>query len=70
MQREPVGSSNLKSVGYDAGTKVLEIEFRSGDIYQYYNVPPDISRGLLNAGSKGTYHHQYIRQFYTFKKLA
>jgi len=37
MQREAVVSSVVSSVGYRDGT--LEIEFVSGNIYRYLNVP-------------------------------
>jgi len=39
MKRQPVESSNLASVGYDAARQILEIEFNHGGIYQYYDVP-------------------------------
>ena len=33
MERQPVDSSNLASVGYDSNSEVLEVEFRkSGDV--------------------------------------
>ena len=39
MQRYSVASSNVAAVGYDPATETLEVEFLSGSIYQYYNVP-------------------------------
>ena len=33
MERIPVESSNLASVGYDSDSLTLEIEFNSGGIY-------------------------------------
>lgn len=39
MQRHEVESSVIRAVGH---TRVLEIEFESGRIYQYYDVPEDI----------------------------
>jgi len=32
MKRETVNSSNLTAVGYDAGKKILDIEFNSGKV--------------------------------------
>lgn len=61
MERIPVQSSNLASVGYNADSLTLEIEFYHGGIYQYYGVPQDIYDGLINAPSKGTYFHQNIK---------
>ena len=68
MNRIPVTSTNLMSVGYEHGT--LEIEFRSGSVYQYYGVPENIYRGLMGASSKGTYHHQHIKNAgFTYKQI-
>ncbi len=39
MDRTSVQSTTLASVGYDVGTHVLELEFRSGEIYRYAAVP-------------------------------
>ena len=39
MNRKPVRSSNISSIGYDSESKTLEIEFHSGGVYQYFNVP-------------------------------
>ena len=36
MERQYVSSSNIASIGYDPDNLVLEIEFLSGAVYQYY----------------------------------
>lgn len=64
MDRVPVASSNLKSVGYDADSETLEIEFHSSGVYQYFGVPQYVYDGLMNASSKGRYFHQNIRNNY------
>ena len=61
MERKAVQSSNLKSVGYDITTKILEVEFLDGSIYQYSRVPLNIYEGLINAVSKGKYFWKNIR---------
>lgn len=61
MERTPVKSSNLHSVGYDSSNQILEIEFNSGGIYQYSQVPEDIYNSLMNADSKGRYFIQNIK---------
>ncbi len=70
MQRQHVDSSNLLSVGYDADNQILEIEFKSGSVYQYYNVPPAIYTGLLSASSKGQYHSQWIKDSYRYRQIS
>lgn len=61
VERVPVESSHLKSVGYDAESRILTIEFRDGAIYEYADVPPEIHAGLMNAASHGRYFHRHIR---------
>lgn len=70
MNRDPVQSSNLKSVGYDSDTKILEIEFLHGGIYQYFDVPADIHQGLISAPSKGKYFHAFIKNVYRYQKIG
>lgn len=69
MQRQPVNSSNLYSVGYDFDTSTLEVEFRDGSIYQYPNVPAQVYEGLMNAGSHGQYFHRHVRNTFSYRKI-
>lgn len=62
MNRIPVSSSNLASVGYDAENMVLEVEFHSGGIYQYFNVPASKYEALMKANSHGTYFDVHIKK--------
>jgi len=69
MQRISVVSSDIKSVGYDIPSSLLEIEFHSGGVYQYSNVPEHIYSALMSASSKGKYFHQNIRDKYKTTKI-
>ncbi len=69
MQRVPVSSSNLRSIGYDPITYTLEIEFHSGGIYQYTNVPQTIYQQLMAAPSLGKYFHANIRNMYPYIRI-
>ncbi len=62
MERQHVSSSNIASIGYDQDNMVLEIEFLSGAIYQYYDVPQSIYEGLMAADSHGKYLAAYIKK--------
>lgn len=68
MFRNFVQSSNLRSVGYERGT--LEIEFRSGGLYQFYGVSEIEYKNLLNASSLGQYFHYKIKDKYTYRKIS
>jgi len=69
MKRSPVKSSNLKSVGFEKPSKSLEIEFKSGGLYQFSGIHPNTHRFLMAAPSKGKFFHKNIRGQYPFKKL-
>ncbi|MFL5807477.1 MAG: KTSC domain-containing protein [Roseiflexaceae bacterium] len=69
MNRQPVSSSNLRSVGYDPAAQLLEIEFHSGGVYQYTGVPESIYSALMQAASKGSYFHDHIKDHYPTHKI-
>jgi len=69
MLRQSVNSSNIESIGFDTSTKMLEIEFNSGAIYQYYNVPDDIYHSLMSANSHGEYLNDHIKDNYRFSRI-
>ncbi|MDP4280182.1 MAG: KTSC domain-containing protein [Dehalococcoides mccartyi] len=62
MERIPVDSSNLASIGYDVASFTLEVEFINGTIYQYSGVPENEYNGLMSASSKGSYLNQQIKK--------
>jgi hypothetical protein len=68
MKRETIESSNIKSLGYDPETETLEVEFNSGQIYQYEGVNGDLHQNLINAESVGSFFHSNIKGFKS-KKL-
>lgn len=71
MQRIPVTSSDIASIGYQPETRTLEIEFHSQrSIYQYFNVPEQEYNELMNAGSHGKYFHRFIKNKYSYEKIS
>ena len=68
MRREHVNSSAISSVGYDERSSVLEVEFQSGAVYDYFDVPPKVYRDLLKAPSKGSFVSRRIRDRYPFAR--
>jgi hypothetical protein len=61
MERIPVQSTNVVSVGYETSSQTLEIEF-TGSVYQYHGVPEHLYEGLMDASSKGTFLDQNIKK--------
>jgi len=69
MERTPVTSSNLVSIGYEPTSEILEIEFKAGTVYQYASVPKEVYDELMSSDSHGSYFHRNIRNNYSFTKL-
>lgn len=69
LERKPIQSSDLASVGYDERRRLLEIEFRSGGIYRYIDVPKEIFDALLAAESKGRFFAARIRSRFQHERL-
>jgi len=61
VERQPVESEALRSVGYDPSSRVLEIEFTSGSVYRYFGVPADTYAGLMESNSFGSFFAEHIR---------
>lgn len=60
MERQPVQSSNLASIGYDPEARKLHVEFRSGAVYEYDHVAPEEHSMLMNAPSVGSHFAKQI----------
>jgi hypothetical protein len=69
MERTPVESSSIASVGYDELNHELEIEFRNGRVYRYLSVPPAAYRLLLSAPSLGEYVNRVIKPRFEAKSV-
>lgn len=70
MYRTAVPSSNIRSIGYDRQSATLEVEFTSGDVYQYFDVPEHLYRGLMNASSRGQFLNDNIKYGYRYQKVG
>jgi len=58
-------SSNvIRSFDYDEATQILRVEFNTGSIYQYRDVPKDVYQELKIAPSVGQYFNTHIREKY------
>ena len=70
MKREPVESRTMRSVGYELRSQILEIEFQSGAVYEYLDVPRKVHEELMSAESKGQYFNSEIRDDYEFVRIG
>jgi hypothetical protein len=66
MEKHEVESSVIGAVGH---SRVLEIEFESGRIYQYFDVPKNVYTRMLTAASKGKYFNAHIRGKFPYQEI-
>jgi len=69
MQRIKIESKLLKSVGYDPAKQILEVEFLSGKVYQYKDVPPEKALKMSLEKSKGAYFLTKIKPEHAFTRI-
>jgi hypothetical protein len=69
MHKAPVQSKSIKSIGYDAQTSTLEIEFHNGNVYQYFDVPQAVHVEMMQAASLGQFFIGQIKGNYRYAKL-
>lgn len=66
MNRISVESSNLASIGYDAQSGMLEVEFKHGGVYRYFDVPASVFDPLMatheSGKSVGTYFNLHVKK--------
>jgi hypothetical protein len=70
MQRTETNSSLVKSVGYLSAAQVLDIEFHSGAVRRYYDVPPSLYTNLMAADSLGRYYNAHIKGKYDSRDIS
>ena len=69
MDRQPVESRLIRSVGYDPTGSILEVELiENGRVYRYFDVPYSIAEELMSASSKGAYFNEHVRDMYAYEE--
>ncbi len=59
-------SSAIDGFGYDAARRTLEIRFKRGQTYTYFNVPKTVFEQMQAAPSKGHFVTEHVKGRYEF----
>lgn len=64
-------SSNLEAVGYNNPDKSLDVLFRNGGEYRYFDVPKSLFQRIQHVKSPGKFFHKHIKKDnpYRYEKL-
>lgn len=69
MEMISVESSNIEAVGYEEESATLQVEFKNGGMYQYFDVPERVFEELRDADSVGKYLAFSIKGTYRYSKV-
>ena len=69
LKLRDVQSSNIEQIGYNEGSEVLYVKYKSGKVYAYDKVPKNIYEGLEKAESKGSYMNSQVKGKFSFKTI-
>jgi hypothetical protein len=70
MNVTAVESFTLATIAYDRTRGLLQLEFSSRAVYQYFGVPASVHEDLLRAPSKGSYFNRAIRGRFPFSRIS
>jgi hypothetical protein len=70
IQRQPVNSSDIASIGYDEAGETLEIEFKATGVYRYFSVSKNVYEEFARTPSPGKYFLQHIKGKYAWEKIG
>jgi hypothetical protein len=70
MQRAKLESRAVISAGYDPDTRILELEFSSGRVYQYAEVSESLYNWLQRTPGKGAFVSRMINGRYAHRDVS
>ena len=63
-----VDSSAVERVDYTPEREMLDIWYKGGSRYTYFDVPPEVYQALLAAPSIGAFVNHYVKDHYRFEE--
>ena len=70
MDRKNIDSSMFRSIGYDAESSTLELEFNGGVVWQYFDFPESLWYKFEAAASQGKFFLSEIKNQYSESRVG
>lgn len=70
IELEPVSSSSIHAVGYDAARLLLAVQFKNGDVFQYANITEGLAEAFVTSESLGRFYASRIKGQFSAAKLT
>ena len=69
MINNMVLSTEIEWIGYEHKRNMLQVEFLTGSIYQYDQVPERVYQSFLQATSHGNFFESHIKGSYACRRV-
>ncbi len=69
VETRNVKSSNIAKASFDGNTRTMQIEFTTGGVYAYDDVPHEVYNEMCEAESVGRYFQANVRGRFKYRKL-
>lgn len=70
MEMKKINSGKLRAIGYDARTRLLQVQLDDGSMLQYSDVGDEIWRRLSTSGSAWSYYRDNVEEEFTVKRVS
>lgn len=70
MEMKKINSGKLRAIGYDARTRILQVQLDTGSTLQYSGIGEDIWRRLSGSGSAWSFYRDNIEEEFTVNKVS
>ena len=70
MEMKKINSGKLHAIGYDAHTRILQVQLDDGSTLQYSGVGEEMWRRFSNSGAAWSFYRDNIEEELTAKRVS
>ncbi len=70
MEMKQINSGKLRTIGYDARVRILQVQLDNGSTLQYSGVGEDVWRRLSSSGAAWSFYRDNIEEEFTAKRVS
>jgi len=70
MEMKKINSGKLRALGYDARTRLLQVQLDDGSTLQYCGVGEEVWRRLRSSGAAWSYYRDNVEEEFTAKRVS
>ena len=70
MEMKKINSGKLRAIGYDARSRLLQVQLDDGTMLQYSGVGEEVWRRLSSSDSAWSYYRDNIEEEFTARRVS